>query len=210
MKYIDLTLPLENGMRGVDIQPCKTIKADGWNATTLSLYSHAGTHMDAPLHFDVNENGIDKYPVERFFTPCFVVDLNGIKPGTEIAPDDLGDIKNELKPGEGLLFRTGWSQYVGKEQYRKGIPGISKELALWCAKNGVATIAVEPPSVADVTDIAQLTAIHQILLEADIVIVEGLTNLEKVTKSKVQLVVLPLKIKNGDGSPCRAIAIENE
>ena len=48
---IDLTLTLRPGMRGVDWEQAKTVERDGWNARTLHLYSHAGTHMDAPTHF---------------------------------------------------------------------------------------------------------------------------------------------------------------
>ena len=84
MKYIDVTLTLEHGMRGVQFSPAKILKNDGWNAQTLQLYSHAGTHMDAPVHFEVSSGTIDQFPAERFFNTCYVVDLLGIQPKTEI------------------------------------------------------------------------------------------------------------------------------
>ena len=59
MKIIDLTLTYEEGMRGVAFETARTKADDGWNALTLHLYSHAGTHMDAPFHFDVNDQTID-------------------------------------------------------------------------------------------------------------------------------------------------------
>lgn len=209
MRYIDVTLTLEDGMRGVQFVPAKILKKDGWNAKTLHLYSHAGTHMDAPVHFEVNPVTIDQFPAERFFITCYVVDLKGIQPKTEITIHHLGEIKNQLRKGEGLLFKTGWSQFLNESLYRNGLPGISKELALWCVKKGVAVIGVEPPSVADVNNLELLTEIHGILLGGDIIIVEGLTNLNEISKPKVQFVALPLKIKDGDGAPCRAIVIED-
>jgi kynurenine formamidase len=209
-KYIDLTLTLEDGMRGVRFEPARTILKDGWNAQTYHLYSHAGTHADAPIHFEANDGTIDKFPVERFFTTCYLVDLTGILPHSEIELKDLGEVAEKIQKGEGLIFKTGWSKYVHESQYRIGIPGISKKLAEWCVQKGVATIAVEPPSVADVDDLQILTDVHNILLKGDILIIEGLTNLEKITKTKVQIIALPLKIKNGDGAPCRVVAIENE
>jgi arylformamidase len=208
MNYIDVTLTYKSGMRGVQFEPARILKKDGWNAKTLHLYSHAGTHMDAPYHFEVNEQTVDNIPAERFFTMCYVVDLNGIQSKGEIEISDLGKVEKLLKKGEGLIFKTGWSKFVNEPKYRAELPGISKELALWCVAKGVTTIGVEPPSVADVNNIELLTEIHRILLGADIIIVEGLANLEKVTKSKVQFVALPLKIKDGDGAPCRAIVIE--
>ena len=195
-------------MRGVQFNPARILKKDGWNAQTLHLYSHAGTHMDAPYHFEVSHKTIDSFPVEQFFTLCYVIDLIGIQPKTEIKISDLGKVEAKLETGEGLILRTGWSKFVNDSKYRTELPGISKELALWCVDRGVATIGVEPPSVADVNNIELLTEIHRILLGGDIIIVEGLTNLEKISQSKVQFVALPLKIKYGDGAPCRAVIIE--
>ncbi len=208
MKYIDVTLTLEHGMRGVDFAPAKTLEKDGWNAQTLHLYSHCGTHMDAPVHFEVNENTIDTLPPKRFFTTCHVIHLEEIKPKMEIKISDLGIIKESIKKGEGLIFRTGWSRFVKEPKYRDELPGISRELALWCVESGVSLIGVEPPSVADVNNLEKLTEIHRILLGGEIVIVEGLSNLEKITKAKVKMVAMPLKIKDGDGAPCRAVVIE--
>ena len=50
-RIIDLTLTIDSGMSGVAIAPSHTIEKEGWNATTLNLYSHSGTHMDAPIHY---------------------------------------------------------------------------------------------------------------------------------------------------------------
>jgi kynurenine formamidase len=75
-------------------------------------------------------------------------------------------------------------------------------------EKGINMLAVEPPSVADVMDMEEVTKIHEILLGGDIIIVEGLTNLEALSREKVKIVALPLKIKDGDGAPARVIAIE--
>ena len=208
MKFIDVTLTYQPGMRGVEFEPAKIFSKDGWNAKTLHLYSHAGTHMDAPVHFEVNDKSIDQVDPARFFVSCYVVDLTGIQPNTEITVSDLGEVGNQIQKEEGLIFRTGWSRFVNEPVYRDGLPGISRELAEWCIKKGISLIGVEPPSIADVNNLEKLTEIHRILLGGDVLIVEGLTNLEKITKQKVQLVALPLKIKDGDGAPCRVIVIE--
>jgi arylformamidase len=209
MKYIDVTLTYKPGMRGVEFEPAKIFSRDGWNAKTLHLYSHAGTHMDAPFHFQVNEQTIDQIEPDRFFIVCYVVDLTGIQPKTEIGVADLGEVRHLVQEKEGLIFRTGWSRFIGEPVYRNGLPSVSKELAEWCVQKGIAFIGVEPPSVADVNNLEKLTEIHRILLEGDIIIVEGLVNLEQITKQKVQMIALPLKIQDGDGAPCRAIVLED-
>jgi kynurenine formamidase len=84
------------------------------------------------------------------------------------------------------------------------------ELARWLVEKKVALIGVEPPSVADVNNIAELTEVHRILFEGNIVIVEGLAHLDKILRSEVEFVALPLKVAGGDGTPVRAIAVEQE
>jgi len=85
---------------------------------------------------------------------------------------------------------------------------VSEKLARWCVENKVRLLGVESPSVADVNNLAEVTLIHKILLGGGVVIVEGLTGLDGLTQEKVFFAALPLKIEAGDGSPCRAFAIE--
>ncbi|MFS4493444.1 cyclase family protein [Maribacter sp. 2308TA10-17] len=207
-KIIDLTLPINNKMSGVSIDPAKTLSEDGWNATILNLYSHSGTHMDAPMHFEVNPQTIDKLPVNRLISEAWVVDIRGIKPREEITVDHLSPIVKLFEKGQSILLHTGWSKKLGTDDYRNGLPRISVELALWMGVKGVNILGVEPPSVADVNNIDEVSEIHNILMENDVIIVEGLTNLEALSKQKITLIALPLKVENGDGAPARVIAVE--
>jgi len=68
-------------------------------------------------------------------------------------------------------------------------------------------VGVEPPSVADVNDLAAVTEVHQILLGGKVIIVEGLTNLDQLEGESCTFGAMPLKIADGDGAPCRAFAI---
>ncbi len=70
-RLIDLTLPLQSGGRGVSFESATTIDRDGWNARTLHLYSHAGTHTDAPTHFFHDEEIVGGLPAkEQTITAC--------------------------------------------------------------------------------------------------------------------------------------------
>jgi kynurenine formamidase len=211
MKYIDLTLPYDENIAGFSSETARTVEKDGWNACTLHFYSHAGTHMDAPFHFGVSSETIDEYPLSTFMTKrAWVVNLSKIEAKSLIFIKDLGEIAQKFKKGDSLLLRTDWSKRLGTEGYRNDLPRISRELAEWCVAKNVQILGIEPPSVADVNNLAEVTEIHHILLRGGIVIVEGLTNLDKIEKSKVELIALPLKIKKGDGAPCRVVAIEKE
>lgn len=205
---IDLTLPVQDGQRGVQIEVAKTVETDGWNATTLHLYSHSGTHMDAPLHFGVSEQTIDEYPLSSLMGKAWVARIDGDCTSRWIQLKDLGEIAEKVEPGDSLLLQTGWSHRVEETSYRDALPRISDELATWCVECGVKILGVEPPSVANVNDLEELTRIHRILLSGGIVIVEGLCNLELLQGESVFFMALPLKIKGGDGAPVRAIAFE--
>nr|WP_297919364.1 cyclase family protein [uncultured Allomuricauda sp.] len=206
--YIDLTLTLSNDLNGVTISKARSLARDGWNASTLELYSHVGTHMDAPLHFGVNPQSIDEIPVQRFISFAWVVNLSGIAESSLITIDDMRPIAKKIQKGHSLILRTDWSKRVGTTSYRDALPRISKELAEWMVEKRIALLGVEPPSIANVNNIREVTEIHTILMQNDILILEGLVNLDKITKEQVTLIALPLKILRGDGAPARVLALE--
>ncbi|WP_400077560.1 cyclase family protein [Winogradskyella sp. R77965] len=207
-KVIDLTMSISMEMPGVDITTAKDLLIDGWNATNLHLYSHSGTHMDAPVHFGVNSVTIDQIESERFISEAWIVDLTHLENKALIGVEDMKPIKDKIKKGQSLLLKTGWSKKVNTPAYRDELPRISTELAEWLGEKQVNILGVEPPSVADVNTLDEVTSIHTILMSHDIVIVEGLTNLDMITKEKVLLIAFPIKVKNGDGAPARVLAIE--
>lgn len=207
-RVIDLTLPLVNGMRGVEISPKTTVAREGWNSTTLTLYSHAGTHMDAQLHFAAGPETIDQHTPARCMGRAWLVNLAGIAPRALIEIASLGAVAQSFQPGDSLLLRTDWSQHVGNlALYRDGLPRISAGLARWCVDRRVKLLGVEAPSIADVNNLPEVTLIHQILLGGGITIVEGLCNLDQLTGPRVFFAALPLRIADGDGCPVRAFAV---
>jgi len=207
MPIIDLTLPITNEMPGVEISPARRLSEDGWNATTLSLYSHCGTHMDAPRHFLPEGPTLDQQSLDVVMGPAFVVNVAPASPKQLITVQDVDVIQDQISPGARILFRTDWHKRYGTAAYRDELPRISLELAEWLVAREVGLIGVEPPSVADVNNMQELTEVHQTLFRGNVVIVEGLANLDQVSAKTVQFIALPMKIMGGDGSPVRAIAI---
>jgi arylformamidase len=208
-RIIDLTLPVRHGMRGIQVEPLNRAATHGYNTTTLHLYSHSGTHMDARRHFLDGDGTIDQIPLYRCCGPAILADLSGIAPRELITVRHLGSVADCVRPNDALLLRTDWSQFIDDaDTYRDGLPRIGRELAQWCIDREVRLIGVEPPSIADVNSLPELTEIHQLLLSHDIIIVEGLANLDQINDERVLFCAAPLKIENGDGSPCRAFAIE--
>ncbi len=209
-RIVDLTLTMRPGMRGVEFEANSTIDGKGWNTTILHLYSHAGTHMDAPYHFVAQGDTLENLVLEKCVGRAQVLDLTSVKPRDLITVEHLAPYAEKIGPGSRLLLKTGWSTRVDTPEYRSHLPRISLALAEWLAERKIALLGVEPPSVADVNNKEELTAVHQALLKAKVVIVEGLANLDALHQKEVTFIALPLKLEGGDGSPVRAIAIEDE
>lgn len=208
-RVVDLTLTYHNGIKGFSKDIAKTKAKDGWNASTLTFYSHVGTHMDAPFHFNVSNQTIDEIPVSDFVGCAWVVDARDVGSKGLVTINHISEkILKKFVAGDSLIIWTGWSQYAGTQKYRDELPRISEALAHWCIENKVKMIAVEPPSVADVNNLEEVTKIHEILLEG-VVIIEGITNIDALKTDWVELIALPLKIEKGDGAPARVIAIES-
>ncbi|MEM7374067.1 MAG: cyclase family protein [Bacteroidota bacterium] len=208
-KIIDLTLSYHEGMAGYQSEVARTVEVDGWNAKTLHLYSHAGTHMDAPWHFGVNDRTIDRYLPDRLMGKAWIAHIPNVRPNQLLRVEDLGPIADIIQWDDNLLIRTDWSKHINDSKvYRDGLPRISAELAHWCVEKGINILGVEPPSVADVNNLEEVTRIHHILLGGDVIIVEGLCNLDQIQTPSCWLIALPLKIHQGDGAPARVVARE--
>lgn len=207
-QVIDLTHTFDERVPGFEKRTAKTLARDGWNASTLTIYSHAGTHMDAPAHFEVNEQTIDEIPVRECIAEGILVEIEKVEPGMEIRIDHLGTLADQDLEGKALLFKTGWSKHLGDiNVFRNHLPRIGRELAKFMVEKGVGIVGVEPPSVADVNNNVELTEVHHILLGGNIIIVEGLTNLEQLSGKAFTFMALPLKVGGGDGAPVRAIGM---
>ena len=208
MKLIDLTQTYQRTTPGVSGESARDLEQDGWNASTLHLYSHAGTHVDAPRHFGLSEESIDKMSLDQLVGWAWVVRLPDTQPRELLTVAHLDDLEEKINPGDSLLWHTNWSERIGTPDYRNALPRISEELAQWLVERKVKIIGVEPPSVADVNNLPEVTLIHQILLGGGVTIVEGLCNLDQLSEEKVLLFALPIKYAGGDGAPARVIAVE--
>ena len=208
-RIVDLSLPIDGRMPGAKVESFKVLERDGWNASNITLYSHCGTHMDAPRHFLSAGDTLEAVDLATCCGRARVLDLTPIEPRALIEVEHLARWADTIGQGDRLLLRTDWHRCFGTPEYRSQLPRISPALAGWLVERRVALIGVEPPSVADVNSVEELTVVHRILLGGNVVIVEGLANLDQLRHEHVEFIALPLCIVGGDGCPVRAIAIED-
>lgn len=212
MKTIDLTHPMSPGMPvypgtepPVFETPC-TIENSGFAEKKMTLYSHTGTHMDAPAHIVGGGKTLDRLPVSHFVGPGTLADLRNLgKP--VIGIEDLKPYEANIERSEFLLLHTGWDRLWGKDAYFRGYPVLSVQAAEWIARFGLKGVGVDMISVDEVG--TSDFPIHKIFLGRDMVIVENLTNLAALPHGDFIFSCFPLKIEEADGSPVRAVAWMN-
>jgi kynurenine formamidase len=153
---------------------------------------------------------LERLPLDVLVGPAFVADMSSVPPlkevGTGLFKELIGD-----RTIERLILRFDWSENWGKQNYYTDHPYISEEAAAWLVDRGIKLLAMDTPTPDDPRNgrgTERDSPVHKLLLGKNIVLVEYLCNLKNLTQKNVELVVLPLKISEGDGAPARCIAIE--
>ncbi len=208
MQLVDLTHPIEEGMPvypGTEppiLAQANTIAQDGFAEKKLSLYSHTGTHMDAPAHMIPGGRTLDSYPVEQFFGRAVMVDFSACSQDrVELA--DLQPYAALLPGARFFILRTGWGSRWGSPAYFTGFPALSPHAAAWLAGSGIAGLGTDAISIDCMDDHA--FPVHHAILGAGLFAIENLANLEKLP-GVFDLGVFPLAIHAADGAPTRAVA----
>ncbi|MCL2456204.1 MAG: cyclase family protein [Defluviitaleaceae bacterium] len=190
MKIIDISQELFScRVYPGDSQPrferVATIENDGYNLTNIALNAHNGTHIDAPNHFVAGAKSVSELDLRVFFGECTVAEFSGI-----IEENDMKKILRTCR--ERLLI--------------KGTAELSERAAAILAESHVKLFGVESQSVGNLHSPAP---IHIALLKKEIIPLEGLF-LAHVTPGEYILAAFPLNMNGADGSPVRAVLIEQQ
>jgi kynurenine formamidase len=227
MKIIDLSHTIHDGIQIYPGDPVPSIKPglthekDYCHVEVLTLGSHTGTHIDAPYHFLKKGKKIDEFPVQRFVGDGVQIDLTAKSDRDLIEPGDIEPYESEIAEGDFVVLRTGRDKYFGTPRYYLH-PYLSTAGAELMVKMGISLVGIDAMNV-DPTYYGSIESelsakdlpveeeygypVHDILLGNDILIVENLCNLDKIKAVKGFYSFLPLKLKNSDGSPIRAVFI---
>jgi len=202
---ISPNLPTWPGDSRVEIEQSESMdKGAHANVTRISASVHIGTHVDAPHHFLNDGRTVEQLPLEVLSGPCYVVQLpDGVEAITSEVLERV-EITPDMKR---ILFGTRnshlWAK--GETKFQTDFVAITEDGAQWLVGHGIQLVGVDYLSVAPYGDSVPT---HKILLEAGVVVVEGL-NLSKVMRGFYDLYCLPLKIAGSDGAPARAILIQS-
>ena len=181
------------------------VSRDGYAETEIDMFSHVGTHMDAPAHVLEGARTLDAFPVDAFVGTALSVDCRGMDASDRVTMERLACYGGMIDEVDFLLFDFGWDAHWGTPMYCAGHPCISAEVAEYAVRSRKKGIGLDTLSV-DPVDAGGLDLHKRLLRGGDMVIIENMTNLEKVGRVPFSLFALPLKYENADGAPVRAIA----
>jgi arylformamidase len=203
--WIDISVTLRDGMVHWPDNPPVTIerrldisKGDAANVSILSMGSHTGTHMDAPLHFVAGGQGLDEMELEATMGPARVVEISD---PVAVRVSELED--QDIDAGDRILFKTRNSDRRWVDlPFNEDFVYVSAGAAAHLVERGVRLVGVDYLSVGGFKSDGVKT--HTELLGAGIWVIEGL-DLSRVAAGEYELICLPLKIIRSDGAPARAI-----
>jgi kynurenine formamidase len=196
-----------------------------WYWNNIHTGEHTGTHMDAPVHWLSGKDGLDisQVPAQSLIAPAVVLDVAdrvADNPDFLLEIDDVRRWEAEHGPlpeGGWLLYRTGWdarsadeAEFLNVDENGSHTPGISPDCARWLAEQsplaglGVETVGTD---AGGAPGLDPPFPCHDMLLGAGKFGLTQLQNLAKLPATGSVLVVSPLPIVGGSGSPARALAL---
>ena len=183
----------------------------GLSSMYISMPDHAGTHIDAPRHFYKHGQPIPEYPLENCIVPGICIDLRHIAPRAEIAPADLEAAVEKAgvpvpKGGTVLLCTGHHERTFPRKEYSTDNSGVNVAATEWLAAQGVVHFGIDSMRPAPEGKVNSL--VHKACGDLGITHIESLCNLETLLgQGQFTFIGLPMKWREGTGSPIRAVAV---
>lgn len=182
-------------------------------ALNIAMSDHAGTHVDAPCHFNADPKApsIDQMPLETFYTEAICLDLRHVPLKHEITVPEMEAALvmsgQEIRSRDTVLINMGVNaRLYGTPGYLHDFPGLHVSAVHWLADKGVGLFGVE--AVSPATEGEANFKAHLACGERGITHIECLWNLEQVVGcGRFRFIGFPLKIRGGTASPIRAVAV---
>jgi arylformamidase len=204
MKLIDITVPYHEGMAvfpGTDPVVFKRIRSyedDGKNIWEYTMTTVTGTHIEAPLHSIPDGAPVDMIDLHKCYGPCEVREVKG-KDGL-IQFTEVRDVRAER-----VLFKTTNSEMIRQDKFFDDYVALSQEAAETLVQNGVKLVGLDYYGIERRGSLDH--PVHKTLLKAGAVILVGV-DLSFVQPGHYTLIAMPQRLKGLDGSPVRAVLMQ--
>lgn len=201
-KAIDLThaftsaMPVHTYDEPATIEKIRTLKDNHYNDWRLCSSMHVGTHIDGPGHLTDSSTLLSNIPVDTFIGKGYVIDARNKTIDKSLLKDTI------LDPNSIALICTGTDKKFGTKDYFEHHPVLEKDFTEELVKHKVKMVGIDFFSPDNYP-----FEIHKIFFAHDILIIENLTNLEKLIGIKnFTVIALPLKTET-DSALARVVAI---
>ena len=205
-------------------EPSDLPDGQGWASETVTLITHAGTHVDAPWHYFPTCGGerartIDELPLDWFVRPGVRIDLRGLERGTRIEPEHLEAAAPEIAPMDIVLLWTGAEAAWDTPEYFNAGAGLGREATLWLLDRGVKVIGTDAwgldrpfmdtrAAFERDGDASRIWEAHRVGIDREYCQIEKLHNLGALPGPRGYTVsCLPVKVAGASAGWCRAAAI---
>lgn len=197
MNIIDLTqrfddnMPVYPGDAKPELKEISTVAKDGFGHFWISTGMHVGTHIDAPLHFIEGGKKLSEFPVEKFIGRGVLVEYSST----------MSAHSRQIQSGDIILIYSGMDKKFREAEYYSNSPGLTEEFARELVKAGVKMVGMDMNGPDK-----EPFNVHKILLGAEVLIIENLTNLDQLVGVKnFEVIALPAKYDT-EAAPARVIA----
>lgn len=180
-------------------------KGSWYIMSEVTMWSHVGTHIEAPYHYLKEGMDVSEIPLSRLMGEAVILDFSYKKTNQAIEREELEARGKEVQEHDIVILKTGLDK-----NYRTPLahhrPYLTPEATQWLVEKKISCLATDA-SGFEVRGIDSQPN-HELLFKNNIPVIEHLTNLEKLTKKRVFLIALCWKVRGLDSSPVRVIAIE--
>lgn len=213
-KYYDLSQPIyHNVPQWPEYDPAivslrHTIAFGGFNAESVQLTTHTGTHVDLPFHFFEDGETVDRMPLETFAGDALAIDMRRKDPGSVIGRGDLEQYGERISEGDIVLIKTGWGERRAMTaEYLKSWPYLDGLAAEYLVERGVKGVGVDTLSIGGIGDIDRSRAPHVPLLRAKKFIIEDMRIPDELLDGKKRsFCAFPILIRGAGAAWVRAVA----
>ena len=204
---------------------------EGWAIEKLSIYTHNGTHLDAPYHHHSTMNGgekaltIDEVPLDWCLNPGVKLDFRHLDDGYIVTPNDIDEelarIGHSLQPLDIVVVNTSAGDRYGHPDYLMKGCGMGREATLHLLNQGVrltgtdawswdAPFAITAKRFEETGDASLIWEGHRASIDIGYCHIEKLANLDLIPSTGFTISCFPFKIKGASAGFTRAVAIIEE
>ena len=215
MRLIDLSQPVTDGGPNCPAHPPISAKVvathakDNWHMEVITLATHTGSHLDAPLHKIDGGKSIDQIPLESFLGEAVLVDLLDSTADRSIGAELLasrleGDLTDRI-----ILLATGWGEFrAATDEWHFHSPYLAPSGAQWLVDQGIRAVGIDHYSIGGSRD-PDNTRTHEILLGNGLWVVEDLRFPVEIFAigPRFRFMALPINFPGHSGAFCRPVAV---